>query len=164
MNNGLKRVLGLTAALGAIVGLSFVVGRSCINTDTVAVNYATTRGPRPPGLKIFLQRGQELSVLDPATELHPGDQLRFVVRASAPRYLVLRARDGAGHERLLFPPASAETATLVRPDQALPGTLAIDETPGKEIVTALFSEHAFPVGARAGAGIEAVVVDLMKAR
>ena len=81
----------------------------------MAVNYLATRGPRPPGLKIFLQRGQELTVLDPATELRDGDQLRFVVRASAPRYLVLRARDGAGHDRLLFPAPDATTARRCSP-------------------------------------------------
>ncbi len=139
----LKRVLGLTAVLAAIVALSFVVGRLRINRESVAVNYLATRGPRPPGLKIFLQRGQELTVLDPATELRDGDQLRFVVRASAPRYLVLRARDGAGHDRLLFPAPDATTAAPVQPDQTLPGVLPIDATPGKETVTALFGEHAF---------------------
>ena len=86
-------------------------------------------------------------MLDPATELRDGDQLRFVVRASAPRYLVLRARDGAGRDRLLFPAPDATTAAPVQPDQTLPGVLPIDATPGKETVTALFSEHAFPVGA-----------------
>jgi hypothetical protein len=158
----LKRVLGLTAVLAAVVALSFVVGRLYINRDSVAVNYQATRGPRPPGLKIFLQRGQELTVLDPATELRDGDQLRFVVRASAPRYLVLRARDGAGRNRLLFPAPDAPTAAPVQPDQTLPGVLPIDATPGKEIVTALFGEHAFPIGAPPGGDVQVVTVELKK--
>jgi hypothetical protein len=161
---GLKRVLGLTAVIGAIVALSFVVGRPHGDSEPVAVNYLTTKGPRPDGLKIFLQRGPDLAILDPATELRGGDRLRFVVRASAPRYLVVRARDGAGREHLLFPAPGAENAALVHPDQALPDTLAIDGTPGKEIVTALFGKRAFPIGAPADDEIEAVTVDLMKAR
>ena len=159
-----KRVLGLTAAIAAVVGLAFLVARPRADTDPVAVNLAGTKGSRPPGLKIFLQRGPELAVLDPATELRRGDALRFVVRASAPRYLVVRARDGAGHERVLFPGRGAETAALVRPDQALPDALAIDETPGKETVTALFGQRPFSVIERAARDdIEVVTVGLVKA-
>jgi hypothetical protein len=158
----LKRVLGLTAVLAAIVALSFVVGRLRINRESLAVNYQAMRGPRPPGLKIFLQRGQDLTVLDPSAELRDGDQLRFVVRASAPRYLVLRARDGAGRNRLLFPGPDATTAAPVQPDQTLPGVLPIDATPGKETVTALFGEHAFPLGAPPSDDIQVVTVVLKK--
>lgn len=159
----LKHVLGLTAVLVASVGLAFVVGRLHISRDSVAVNYLATRGPRPPGLKIFLQRGPELTVLDPATELREGDQLRFVVRASAPRYLVLRARDGAGHARLLFPARDATTAAAVQADQTLPGVLPIDATPGKETVTALFGERAFPVDAPPSDAVQVVTIELKKA-
>lgn len=159
----LKHVLGLTAVLVAIVGLAFVVGRLHISRDSVAVNYLAKRGPRPPGLKIFLQRGAELTVLDPATELREGDQLRFVVRASAPSYLVLRAGDGGGHERLLFPARDATTAAAVRPDQTLPGVLPIDATPGKETVTALFGERVFPVDAPPSDAVQVVTVELKKA-
>jgi len=160
----LKHVLVLTAVIGAVVGLSFVVGRLYISRDSVAVNYLATRGPRPPGLKIFLQRGQELTVLDPATELRDGDQLRFVVRASAPRYLVLRARDGAGHARQLFPARDAAIAAPVQPDQTLPGVLPIDATPGRETVTALFGERAFPIDAPPSDEVQAVTIELKKAR
>jgi hypothetical protein len=158
----LKRALGLTAVIGASVGLAFVVGRQHINRESVAVNYLATRGPRPPGLKIFLQRGQELTVLEPATELRDGDQLRFVVRASAPRYLVLRARDGAGRDRVLFPPQGATAAVAVQPDQTLPGVLPIDATPGKETVTALFAEHAFPVDAPPTDDVQVVTIALKR--
>lgn len=160
----LKHVLVLTAVIGVSVGLAFVVGRLYISRESVAVNYLATRGPRPPGLKIFLQRGQELTVLDPATELRDGDQLRFVVRASAPRYMVLRARDGAGHERQLFPARDATTAAPVQPDQTLPGVLPIDATPGREIVTALFGERAFPIDAPPSDEVQAVTIELKKAR
>jgi hypothetical protein len=159
-----KRVLGLTAALAAVVGLAFLVARPRADTETVAVNLAGSKEHRPPGLKVFLQRGPELAVLDPATELRRGDALRFVVRASAPRYLVVRARDGAGRERVLFPGRGAETAALVRPDQALPDALAIDETPGKETVTALFGQRPFSVTERpTREDIEVVTIGLVKA-
>ena len=158
----LKRALGLTAGIGAIVGLAFVVGRLYISNESVAVNYLATRGPRPPGLKIFLQRGQVLTVLDPATELRDGDRLRFVVRASAPRYLVLRARDGAGRDQQLYPAPGAGTAVAVEPGQTLPSPLAIDATPGKETVTALFGERPFPVGAPPSGDVQVVTIDLKK--
>jgi hypothetical protein len=155
-------VLVLTAVIGASVGLAFVVGRLRISHDSVAVNYQAMRGPRPPGLEIFLQRGEEMSVLDPATELRGGDQLRFVVRASSPRYLVLRARDGAGRDHLLYPAPGAETALAVRPDQTLPSPLAIDGTPGKETVTALFAERPFPVDAPPSDDVQVVTIALKK--
>lgn len=143
----LKRALVLTGVIGASVGLAFVVGRQRISDESVAVNYLATRGPRPPGLKIFLRRGEEMDVLDPATELRHGDELHFMVRASAPRYLVLRARDGAGHDQLLFPTHSAATALLVQPDQRLELPLEIDGSPGKETITAIFGELPFSVDA-----------------
>jgi hypothetical protein len=160
----LGRVLGLTAAIVAIVALAFVVGRPYADPAPVAVTYTEgTKGPRPPGLKIFLQRGQELSVLDPATELRRGDALRLVVRGSAPRYLVVRMRDGAGRERVIFPRASARGAALVRPDEALPDALAIDDTPGKATLTALFGTRPFPIDERGARDLEIATVDLIKA-
>ena len=75
----------------------------------------------------------------------------------------MRVRDGAGHERVFYPPAGAEIAALVRPEEALPHPLAIDDTPGKETITALFASHAFPVTTRAAPDVEVATVDLMKA-
>jgi hypothetical protein len=161
----LARVLGLTAAIALIVGLAFLVARPSADPNPVAVNLAAQKGPRPPGLKIFLQRGPDLGILDPATELRAGDALRLVVRAGAPRYLVVRLRDGAGQERLVFPGAGARTAALVQPDAALPDPLVIDTTgagpgPGRQTLTALFGQRPFAVDARASADLEVVTVDL----
>jgi hypothetical protein len=153
-------VLGLTGAIAVIVGLAFIVARPRVDPDPVAVNLAAQKGPRPPGLKIFLQRGQDLQILDPATELRPGDALRFVVRAGAPRYLVVRLRDRAGHERVVFPRAGARTAALVRPDAALPDALTIDDAAGKQTLTAVFGQRPFPIDERAGADLEVATVDL----
>ncbi|HET6151095.1 MAG TPA: hypothetical protein VFH68_26400 [Polyangia bacterium] len=155
------RALGLTAAIALVIGLAFLVARPRADTQPVAVNLAAQKGPRPPGLKIFLQRAGELQILDPTTELRRGDALRFVVRASAPRYLVVRLRDGAGHERVVFPRAGARDAALVRPDAALPDALPIDDaSAGRQTLTALFSQRPFAVDERAGAELEVATVDL----
>lgn len=157
----LGRVLGLTAAIALIVYLAFLVARPRPDRDPAAVNLAAQKGPRPPGLKIFLQRGPELQVLDPATELRRGDALRFVVRGSAPRYLVLWLRDGAGHERILFPRPGARAAMLVHPDAALPDAVTIDDTSGgKQTLTALFGREPFPIEDRASKDLEVATVDL----
>jgi hypothetical protein len=158
----LTRVLALTAAIGLVIALAFLVGRPGADPQPVAVNLAAQKGPRPPGLKIFLQRGPDLQILDPTTELRRGDALRFVVRASAPRYLVVRLRDGAGHERVVFPTAGAPAAALVRPDAALPEPLPIDEaSTGRQTLTALFGQRPFPVDQRpGGAELEVATVDL----
>ena len=157
----LARVLGLTAAIALVVGLAFLVARPRADLQPVAVNLAAQKGPRPPGLKIFLQRGPDLQVLDPTTALLRGDALRLVVRAGAPRYLVVRLRDGAGRERLVFPGAGARTAALVQPGAALPEALPIDGAgSGRRTLTALFSQHPFPVEQRDGAELEVATVDL----
>ena len=161
----MRRVVGLTAGILFIVGLAFVVARPGADPDPVAVNLAAQKGPRPPGLKIFLQRGPEVQVLDPAVELRAGDALRLVVRASAPRYLVVRVRDGAARERVVFPPGGAATAALVKPGDALPGVVAVDDTPGKTTLTALFGKQPFAIDDRAVTGdLEIATVDLHKAR
>jgi hypothetical protein len=157
------RILGLTAAIALIVGLAFLVGRPRGDAEPVAVNLAATKGPRPPGLKIFLQRGAELAILEPTTELRRGDALRLVVRASAPCYLVVRLRDGAGRERVVFPVGGASQAALVGSGEALPDPLAIDDTPGKGTLTALFGKGPFPIDARATGDLEVVTIDLPKA-
>jgi hypothetical protein len=157
----LARVLGLTAAIALVIGLAFLVARPRADLQPVAVNLAAQKGPRPPGLKIFRQRGGELQILDPTTELRPGDALRLVVRASAPRYLVVRLRDGAGHERVVFPGAGAREAALVGPDAALPDPLAIDvASAGRQTLTALFGQRPFSVDDRVGAELEVATVDL----
>jgi hypothetical protein len=157
----LARVLGLTAAIALVIGLAFLVARPRADLRPVAVNLAAQKGPRPPGLKIFLQRAGDLQILDPTTELRSGDALRFVVRASAPRYLVVRLRDGSGHERVVFPRAGARAAALVQPDAALPDALAIDgASAGRQTLTALFGQRPFSVDDRPGAELEVATVDL----
>ena len=159
----LARVLGLTAAIALIIGLAFVVARPHGDSQPVAVNLTAQKGPRPPGLKIFLQRGPDLNVFDPTMALQRGDALRLVVRAGAPRYLVVRLRDSTGSERLVFPGAGARTAALVQPGAALPDALPIDGAgKGRRTLTALFSQNPFPVDQRDGAGtdMEVATVDL----
>jgi len=164
----MRRVVGLTAAIAVIVALAFLVARPGADPDPVAVKLAAQKGPRPPGLKIFLQRATDvqMQVLDPAMDLRAGDALRLVVRASAPRYLVVRVRDGAGRERVVFPPAGAGTtmAAQVKPDDTLPGLVAIDDTSGKTTLTALFGKQPFAIDDRAAArDLEIATVELHKA-
>src|SRR4051812_28916479 len=119
---GWRRPLWLVGALAAVVGLSFLVARPRTDNGSVAINYSSVKGAKPPGLQIYLRRADELRVLVPGTPVRAGDTLRFIARISAPRYLVVRTRDAAGNQRRLFPPADAAgaEARLVQPGEALP--------------------------------------------
>jgi len=163
------RPLALIGALGAVVGLAFLVARPRTDAPTVALDHTGDRGTHPPGLRIDVRRGEEVRTLAPGTPLRAGDVLRFVPRIPAPRYLVVRARDAAGHERVLFPPAAGEadagaaaSAVLVQPGEPLPGSLVLDAAPGRQFIIALFADRPFRAGDPTTDGIDVVTIDLVK--
>jgi len=164
--SGLRRPLWLLASLGAVVGLAFLVARPRTDTSPLAVNYTGAKSAKPPGLQIYLHRADEVRILAPGTPVRAGDSLRFVARIATPRYLVVRARDTAGKQRLLFPPADAAggggEARRVQPGEALPGALTLDAAPGRQTVIALFSERPFRADGPPGDGVEVVTIDLAK--
>jgi hypothetical protein len=140
-------LVGILAVLG---GLAFIVGRA--NTDPPVVTpYVGKRGAsraNASGLGISLRRGADVGPLAPGTPMRAGDALHFVVRAEAPRYLIVRMRDGAADATTIFP-AGGAGAVLVQPGEALPVAPTIGAGAGKVIVTAVFADHAFTLdGAR----------------
>src|SRR5262249_62180270 len=93
----MKRALILTAILGALTGLAFLVARPHV-PDPASEPYFGVRGAsrgKAAGLGVHFRRGADAEhPVDPRTVLRAGDSLRFVVRGERPRQLEGRMRDG----------------------------------------------------------------------
>ena len=75
----------------------------------------------------------------------PGDELGFEVRASAPGYIALLGRDGAGHVTRYYPPEGDEAAAYTPEHPELPDGTVLDEAPGPETLYLLYSPEPFPL-------------------
>ncbi len=116
-------------------------------------------------------------LVDPATVLRAGDELRFTVRGEGPHYLEVRVKDGGSAPTTLFPDKNAPaesapsvgdggtapdaavvqtTTPQVWPEEILPVTLPVAAGGGKLVVTALFSDKARPLGAPPDADTETI--------
>ena len=159
----MKRALILTAILAALVGLAFLVARPHV-PDPASEPYVGVRGAsraKAAGLEVHFKRGGVEAIVEPATVLHEGDSLRFVVRGERPRYVEVRLRDGAGAPATVFPAESAETPR-VAPRETLPIRSVLGAGGARVVVTALFSDRARPVGADADADTEVVTLAIAK--
>jgi len=159
----LKRALILTAILAALVGLAFLVARPHV-PDPAAEPYAGVRGAsraKAAGLEVHFKRDGVEAGVEPATVLHAGDTLRFVVRGERARHIEVRLRDGEGAAATVFPAGAGETP-LVQPREALPIRPVVAVGGARVVVTALFSDRARPVGADADADTEVVTLAIAK--
>jgi hypothetical protein len=160
----LRRTLWLIAVLALVAGLAFLVARPRSDGDSAVVAYTGAKGPRAPGLQILLRRGLEARAMEPGTGVRAGDALRLTVRSTEPRYLVVRVRDSAGGDRILFPANGAPAAVQVRPGETLPGTFVVGDAPGTQTIFATFSHHPFAVADPPRGDLEIVTIDLPKER
>ena len=161
----MKRALILTAILGALVGLAFLVARPHV-PDPVRepAPYMGVRGAsrsKAAGLEVHFKRDGVEAGVDPGTVLHAGDSLRLVVRGERARHVEVRLRDGAAPASTVFPVGASETP-LVQPREALPIRPVLAPGGVRVVVTALFSDRARPVGADADAETEVVTLAIAK--
>jgi hypothetical protein len=159
----LKRALILTAILAALVGLAFLVARPHV-PDPATEPYAGVRGAsraKAAGLEVHFKRDGVEAGVEPATVLHAGDTLRFVVRGERARHVEVRLRDGDGAAVIVFPAGAGETP-LVQPREALPIRPVVAAGGARVVVTALFSDRARAVGADADADTEVVTMAIAK--
>ena len=159
----MKRALIFTGIGVFIVGLAFLVARPHV-PDPASEPYVGMRGAsraKAAGLEIHFNRGGIEQAVDPATVLHAGDSLRFVVRAERPRHVEVRLQDGGAAPATVFPMGAAQSA-LVRPRQTLPVRPVLAAGGVRVVVTALFSDHARAVGAAPDDETEAVTLAIAK--
>lgn len=134
-----------TPALAAACAIFFLRPPAHITSGPVDPPWSGIKGSAPSStdeldraLEIYVKRGDKVWRLDRSQKLRPRDSLRWIVRGDRPRYLRVLSRDGAGRTSRLFP-ASAE-AGLVHPGDELPGSFILDDAPGPETLTIVFSD------------------------
>ena len=161
---GLRRALGLVGILAAIYGLAVLVARPHV-PDPVTNPYAGQRGgslSKSAGIEMRYRRGDEERAVEPQTILRAGDRLRIAVKGEGPHYVEVRMRDGAAAPATIFPTTGAATTVEVSPGETLPVMPVLGPGAGKLVVTALFSDHARPVGAPAEPDTQTITAVVIK--
>jgi hypothetical protein len=142
-----RRTLILIAVLGFVVGLAFLVARPRV-PDPAQNPYLGTRGGargQASGIVIHYRHAGAERAVEPSTVLAAGDGLRFGFKGESSRYLELRIKDGDGPVTTVFP-VEGSMARLVRPGEGLPSRVIVAASGERLLVTALFSDRAWPVG------------------
>jgi len=135
------RALALIGILAACYGLALLVARPHV-PDPATNPYTGRRGAslaKSAGLLIRYRRAEEVRAVNPQTTLRAGDVLEFKVRAEGPTYLEVRFKDGTSPPQTIFP-AGGGAAPQVKAGDTLPISPAIGASPGKVVVTAIFSD------------------------
>lgn len=78
-------------------------------------------------------------------ELHPGDEIRLALSATAPGFAVIASVDGGGAVSIYHPEGPRAAAIAVGEDQALDGSLLLDHTVGPETLHAFLCDEPVPV-------------------
>lgn len=147
---GRRWLAGAGAALAAAAALLLVVGREPLDPGGV-------RGKGASHVGFFVKHGAAVRRGAVRERVSPGDALRFVVTSTAPRYVAVLSRDGAGQVSVYHP--RGPRAERVEPgvERALDASVVLDDVLGEERLYALTCSAAIelaPLGAalrRAGA-------------
>jgi hypothetical protein len=95
-----------------------------------------------PTLRSFARRMQHVFPIQDGMELHPGDEMRFVVDSPRLQFLLLASVDGAGRVNIYFPYDGSQSGVIAtgKPTE-LPGSIVLDTAPGPERVFAFYSKN-----------------------
>jgi hypothetical protein len=126
--------------LAACAALAFVALRPATPLSTGEV----TRSKGAPRLGYFIKRGDKITRGEGVASVQPGDALRFVYSADREYYLAIFSADAHG-VGVYFPSAAQAERVVAGQDVALDFSVELDETLGRERVTALFCPEAFNV-------------------
>lgn len=99
-------------------------------------------------LGFFVNHEGSVRAGGPNERVGPGDGIRFVVTAAAPRYLAVLSVDGRRNASTYYPSGtSRDRAALVAmgTEVALPESTTLDETFGDEIIYGVFCPEPFAV-------------------
>jgi len=110
------------------------------------------------GLTVYVRHGEEVRVARPGERVAPGDELRFSLAPARTCFAWVASLDAAGTVSLLAPAGGTAPVRVAGPG-ALPGSAALDATPGPERVFALCSPAPRP-----WAEVEAALRDLARRR
>jgi hypothetical protein len=120
---------------------------------------------RPPellakgaGLTVHVRHGEAVRVARPGERVAPGDELRFSLAPARTCFAWVASLDAAGTVSLLAPAGGTAPVRVAGPG-TLPGSAALDATPGPERVFAICSPTP-----RAWAEVEGALRDLAQRR
>jgi hypothetical protein len=135
-----RRWIGPGTALAAAVGVVLLL---VWPGGGEPVRAPATRSKGGEVFELFIRHGASIRKAGAAEVVHPDDQLQFVYSSQSPGYAAVLSRDGAGVVSVYFPDAGT-TAWAAAPgrDQQLPRSTILDDTPGRELVIALFCSSA----------------------
>jgi len=130
------------AFLAAAAAVVLVVGRRPAPDDPPA---DTTRAKGSLRLEVYVKQGGQVLSARGAL-LHPGDAIRFAYAGVDGGYLAVLGRDGSGEVSRYYPPGDrAAPATRAEEEEALPGSIVLDGSPGPETIYLVHCDAPVPV-------------------
>ncbi len=94
-------------------------------------------------LSVHKKQGDSSVQVQPGQVLHPGDAVRFEVRAGGPGYVAVIGRDAKGNVTVYHPWEGTEAAPWRTEDALLPTAIELDEVTGTETLYALYAAKPF---------------------
>ncbi|MDB4959920.1 MAG: hypothetical protein JWO36_7489 [Myxococcales bacterium] len=128
------------SAVTAIAVMLWLGHRDVAPVDDIAIKGG-------PTFRIFAKRGDSVFAVHDATQLAPGDQIRFVAGSHGSAYLLVASIDGAATATIYYPFSGERSGAVSREPSELPDSIVLDRAPGPERVFALFSNE--PIDAEA---------------
>jgi hypothetical protein len=126
--------------LAACAALAF----SALRPNVQPSSSELTRSNGAPRLGYYIKRGDKITRGEGVASVQPGDALRFVYSADREYYLAIFSADAHG-VGVYFPSGAQAERVAAGQDAALDFSVELDETLGRERVTALFCPEAFNV-------------------
>jgi anti-sigma factor RsiW len=134
-----SRVVYSAWAMGALAAASFLFMLSAPPSEQ------SIREKGSAELGFYLKRGEQVQRGRSAQPVQPGDLVRFVYSSSRTRYLAVLSLDAAQHASVYFPEAPLASRVTAGTDVALPSSVLLDQTLGREQVVALFCDAPVPL-------------------
>ncbi|MGA9520639.1 MAG: DUF4384 domain-containing protein [Myxococcaceae bacterium] len=132
--------LMLSPALAAATAVLVVM----LTPNPVEEPEYTTKGTVT--VSVHKKQGDSSVQVEPGQVLHPGDAVRFEVRAGRPGYVAVIGRDARGNVTVYHPWGGTEAARYRVEEALLPTAIELDEVTGTETLYALYAEKPFSLG------------------
>lgn len=126
--------------LAACAALAFVAVRPSDKPSATE----STRSKGGPRLGYYVKRGENVQRGQSSDAVHPGDALRFVYSADQGYFLAIFSADAKG-VGVYFPSGPKAERVAAGQEIALDFSVALDDTLGRERVTALFCPETFQI-------------------
>jgi hypothetical protein len=101
----------------------------------------STRSKGSERLGFYVKRGESVRRGASGQQVRAGDQVRFVYTAHHPSYLAILSYDSAGHMNVYHPQGPRAELAPAGTDVALPSSVILDDTTGRELITGLFCDR-----------------------